>query len=59
MEDKDKKFIYNEKDDTVTIIQVVDGEVLKRTLSVCTLLSEASLSKTWLNEKEDEAWKDL
>ena len=56
---KDKIFKYNEEDDTVTIIQVVEGKVLTRTLSVCTLLSEHLLAKTWLTKEEDEAGKDL
>ncbi len=37
-----------------------DGEIiLKRSIPETALLSEKSLAKTWLNKKEDEAWKNL
>jgi len=37
-----------------------DNEIiLKKTVDDLALLSEESFAETWLNKKEDEAWKDL
>jgi AbrB family looped-hinge helix DNA binding protein len=33
--------------------------ILKKSIPETALWSEKSLAKTWLNKKEDEAWKDL
>ena len=33
--------------------------ILKKTIPENLLLSQKSLAKTWLDKKEDEAWKDL
>jgi AbrB family looped-hinge helix DNA binding protein len=45
--------------DKLIIIRKDDEIVLKRSIPESAILSENSLSKTWLNKKEDEAWKDL
>lgn len=45
--------------DKLIIIRKDDEIVLKRSIPESAILSEKSLSKTWLNKKEDEAWKDL
>jgi len=41
------------------IIKRGDELILRKSLPESALLSEKSLAKTWLNKKEDEAWKDL
>jgi len=33
--------------------------IIKKSIPESALLSEKSFAKTWLNKKEDEAWKDL
>ena len=33
--------------------------ILKKSIKDLALLSEESFAETWMNEKEDEAWKDL
>jgi hypothetical protein len=52
LSNKDKKVIYS----------FLEAEILKDEVnepSQVYLLSEKSLEKDWLNEKEDEAWKNL
>ena len=39
---------FKEKKDNINEIYIEDA-----------ILSEESLKETWLNEEEDEAWKDL
>ncbi|NCO11827.1 AbrB/MazE/SpoVT family DNA-binding domain-containing protein [Candidatus Pacearchaeota archaeon] len=41
------------------VIKRDDEIILKKSISETALWSEKSLAKTWLNEEEDEAWKDL
>ena len=41
------------------VIRKGDEIILKRSIPETALWSEKSLAKTWLNKKEDEAWKDL
>jgi len=42
------------------IIIKKDNElIIKKSIPESALLSEKSFAKTWLNKKEDEAWKDL
>ncbi|MBS3084332.1 AbrB/MazE/SpoVT family DNA-binding domain-containing protein [Candidatus Pacearchaeota archaeon] len=45
--------------DKLIVIMKDDEIILKKSLPEDALLSEKSFSKTWLNKKEDEAWKDL
>ncbi|MEK6885080.1 MAG: AbrB/MazE/SpoVT family DNA-binding domain-containing protein [Nanoarchaeota archaeon] len=45
--------------DKLIVIRKNDEIILKRSVPEWTLLSEKSLSKTWLSKEEDEAWKDL
>ena len=45
--------------DKLIIIRRDDEIILKKSIPETMLLSEKSLAKTWLNPKEDEAWKDL
>lgn len=33
--------------------------IIKKSIPEMALWSEKSLARTWLNKKEDEAWKDL
>lgn len=41
------------------VIKKDDEIILKKSIPEMALWSEKSLAKTWLNEEEDEAWKDL
>ena len=42
------------------IIIKKDNEIiLKKSIPEDAILSEKSLSKTWMNKKEDETWKNL
>ena len=45
--------------DKLIIIRKDDEIVLKKSIPESAVLSESSLAKSWLNKKEDEAWKDL
>ena len=45
--------------DKLIILKRDDEIVLKRSLPESAILSEKSFAKLWLNDKEDEAWKDL
>lgn len=45
--------------DKLIVIRKNDEIILKRSISDLALLSEESFAETWLNEAEDEAWKDL
>ena len=45
--------------DKLIVIRRKDEIILKKSIPDFTLLSEESFAETWLNEKEDEAWKDL
>ncbi len=45
--------------DKLIVIRRDDEIVLKKSIPESALLSESSFAKTWLNKKEDEAWKDL
>ena len=45
--------------DRLMVIQKDDEIILKKSIPESAILSEKSLAKTWLNKKEDEAWKDL
>jgi len=45
--------------DKLIVIRKNDEIILKMSLPEMALWSEKSLAKTWLNKKEDEAWKDL
>jgi len=45
--------------DKLIVIRKNDDIILKKSIPENALLSEKSFAKTWLNKKEDEAWKDL
>ena len=45
--------------DKLIVIRKGDEIILKKSINDLALLSEESFAETWLNEKEDEAWKDL
>ena len=45
--------------DKLIVIRKDDEIILKRSIPEDAILSEKSFRKTWLNKKEDEAWKDL
>ncbi len=45
--------------DRLIVIRKDDEIILKKSISDLALLSEESFAEIWLNEKEDEAWKDL
>ena len=45
--------------DKLIIIRRDNEIILKKSIPESAILSEKSLAKTWLNKKEDEAWKDL
>lgn len=45
--------------DRLIIIKNKDEIILKKSISETAILSEKSFAKTWLNKKEDDAWKDL
>jgi AbrB family looped-hinge helix DNA binding protein len=45
--------------DKLIILRKGDDIILKKTIPETTMLSEKSFAKTWLNKKEDDAWKDL
>lgn len=41
------------------VIRKDDEIILKKSIPETALWSEKSFAKTWLNKKEDEAWKNL
>ena len=45
--------------DKLIVIRKDNEIILKKSIPESALWSEKSLAKTWLNKKEDEAWKDL
>jgi AbrB family looped-hinge helix DNA binding protein len=45
--------------DKLIVIRKDNEIILKKSIPESAILSEKSLAKTWLNKKEDEAWKDL
>lgn len=45
--------------DKLIVIRKNDEIILKKSIPEWTLISEKSLSKTWISKEEDEAWKDL
>lgn len=45
--------------DKLIIVRNGDEIILKKSIPESALLSEKSFARTWLNRKEDEAWKDL
>jgi AbrB family looped-hinge helix DNA binding protein len=45
--------------DKLIVIRKNDEIILKKSIPENALLSERSFAKTWLNKKEDDAWKDL
>ena len=45
--------------DKLIVIRRDNEIILKKSIPESALWSEKSLSKTWLNKEEDEAWKDL
>jgi len=45
--------------DKLIVIRRGEEIILKKSIPESAILSEKSFAKTWLNEKEDEAWKDL
>ena len=45
--------------DKLIVIRREDEIILKKSIPESAILSERSFAKTWLNKKEDEAWKDL
>jgi AbrB family looped-hinge helix DNA binding protein len=45
--------------DKLIVIKNGDDIILKKSIPEIALWSEGSLSKTWLTDEEDEAWKDL
>jgi len=48
-----------QKGEKLIIIKKDNEIIIKKSLPESALLSEKSFAKTWLNKKEDEAWKDL
>jgi AbrB family looped-hinge helix DNA binding protein len=48
-----------QKGEKLIIIRKDNEIILKKSIPESALLSEKSFAKTWLNKKEDEAWKDL
>jgi len=45
--------------DKLIVIRKDNEIILKKSIPESAILSEKSFAKTWLNKKEDEAWKDL
>jgi len=45
--------------DKLIVIRKENEIILKKSIPESAILSEKSFAKTWLNKKEDEAWKDL
>ncbi len=45
--------------DKLIVIKRDNEIILKKSLPESAILSEKSFAKTWLNKKEEEAWKDL
>ena len=45
--------------DKLIVIRRDDEIILKKSIPESAILSEKSLSKTWMNKEEDEIWKDL
>ena len=45
--------------DKLIVIRKNNEIILKKSIPESAILSEKSFAKTWLNKKEDEAWKDL
>ena len=45
--------------DKLIVIRRDDEIILKKSIPESAILSEKSFARTWLNKKEDEAWKDL
>lgn len=45
--------------DKLIVIRKDDEIILKKSIPESAILSEKAFGKTWLNKKEDEAWKDL
>ncbi len=45
--------------DKLIIIRKDNEIILKKSIPESAILSEKSFAETWLNKKEDEAWKDL
>ncbi len=45
--------------DKMIVVKKDDEIILKKSISEDAILSEKSLSRSWMNKKEDKAWKDL
>ena len=45
--------------DKLIVIRTNNEIIIKKSIPESALLSEKSFAKTWLNKKEDDAWKDL
>ncbi len=45
--------------DRLVLIREGDEIIMKKTINDLALVAEDSFAETWLNETEDEAWKDL
>lgn len=45
--------------DKLIVIRKDDEIILKKSADDLALLSEESFAESWLNDKEDKAWKDL
>ena len=45
--------------DKLIVIRKDNEIILKKSIPEIAILSEKSFARTWLNRKEDEAWKDL
>ncbi len=45
--------------DRLIVIRRDDEIILKKSIPDLAILAEESFAETWLNKKEDEAWKDL
>lgn len=45
--------------DKLIVIKKDNEIILKKSIPENAILSEKSFAKTWLNKKEEEAWKDL
>lgn len=45
--------------DKLIVIRKDDEIILKKSIPESALISQRAFAKTWFNEREDEAWKDL
>lgn len=51
------KMKKNIKEDS--LIEIEKDDEIRKSIPETALWSEKSFAKTWMNKKEDDAWKDL